>query len=182
MEDSQRRSRELKQAQPDGIVSPDVELLEYHTAVEPKPSSVLRPVDVNIITAPSPVTPLAIKKKRKGRRKLFDRRKYDINKCRSISTATPSTLTSNTPESVLEEPNSSLVERYHPSVDFLELIQSLKNVELLTGWTIAHNEETINVYKMRLPQPTVERSITITANLSWQAHVMGRLIPQESCS
>ena len=61
MEDSQRRSRELEEAQPDGIVSPDA---EYHTAVEPKPSSVLRPVDVNIITAPSPVTPLAIKREK----------------------------------------------------------------------------------------------------------------------
>ena len=60
-------------------------------------------------------------------------------------------------------------------------LETLKTVDP-PGWTLAwtEKEDTIQFCIMRSDPPTVVRSLTVSADLTWYAHILGRVVPRSN--
>ena len=58
-------------------------------------------------------------------------------------------------------------------------LETLKTVDL-PGWTLSttEQEDTVQFCILRSDPPTVVRSVTVSADLTWYAHVLGRVVPR----
>jgi hypothetical protein len=83
---------------------------------------------------------------------------------------------------VIQEPNSSLVQRYHPNASF-EMLKEGVQASLPQGWTVVCHESAIQLCMVKvapMAPPSVERSITIDADMSWYAHARQRVLTSRS--
>ena len=79
----------------------------------------------------------------------------------------------------VSEPDSTITHRYHPSIEFLELQQSVTGNDFDTDWKVSHSDESSHFHKIKMgqmTQPMVNRSVTVNSNMSWHAYAMGKLL------
>ena len=151
-------------------------------------------------------------KRRKSQRNFFDRRKNDIRKSQQHNRERNPTFNSRKPQAptgersqndraillpitntvnstihsvesvVIQEPNSSLVQWYHPNASF-EMLKEGVQASLPQGWTAVCHESAIQLCMVKvapMAPPSVERSITIDADMSWYAHARQRVLTSRS--
>ena len=102
-------------------------------------------------------------KKRKPLRSRFKRTKNDERRLQAAQSSE---------ERVLQPVSSNM--QQPPAT-----LETLKTVDL-PGWTLSktEQEDTVQFCILRSDPPTVVRSVTVSADLTWYAHVLGRVVPR----
>ena len=125
-------------------------------------------------------------KRRKGRTRYFDRRENDIRKAykKTESTAPPSTtstsasaihVTNPQPPATVQQPDASLLDRHHPDASLALLGEQIpKHCD--SSWIMIQSDQNIQMFTVhaRASEPVIDRSLTISVDLSWYVFIRGR--------
>lgn len=118
-------------------------------------------------------------KVKKNRRSLFDRRKNDTRKKSGKENVSPPPIQSSNPAPTdQQQPNERMLQRSHPNSLLSLLYDQLKEQDI-DEWTTIISDTSLQLFTVQaeaMCQPRIERTVTISSDLSWHVHVCGQLI------